>query len=129
MKFLLDTHILLWSLEENPKLAIRFVELLEDEQHEILVSSASLFEMAIKISLGKLNPPLGLSFPQLEQHLERRGVNILSLQSEHFDALRNLPFHHRDPFDRMLISQAICESATLLSDDQVFPQYAVNLIQ
>ena len=128
MKLLLDTHILLWSLEENPKLSAHILDLLEDQQHEIMVSSVSFFELAIKSSLGKLKSPLGLSYVQLEKHLERRAVKILTPRSEHFDVLRNLPLHHRDPFDRLLIAQAIHENATLVSDDQLFSQYPVTLI-
>jgi PIN domain nuclease of toxin-antitoxin system len=128
MKLLLDTHILIWSLEENPRLPTRFVSLLEEEQNELLVSSASFFEMAIKINLGKLEPPLGLSFPQLKVHLEQRNVVICPLEVEHFEVFRRLPLHHRDPFDRMLIAQAISENATLVSDDGVFPVYGVPLV-
>jgi PIN domain nuclease of toxin-antitoxin system len=128
MKLLLDTHILIWSLEQNPRLAARLIDVLENESNQLLISQASFFEMAIKINLGKLESPLGLSFPQLKTHLEQRNVKILTLEPEHLETFRGLPLHHKDPFDRMLIAQAIFEKATLVSDDEFFGLYAVELI-
>jgi PIN domain nuclease of toxin-antitoxin system len=128
MKLLLDTHILIWSLEENPRLAKHLIDMLENEGNQLLVSQASFFEMAIKINLGKLESPLGLSFPQLKNHLEQRNVVVLALEPEHLETLRGLPLHHKDPFDRMLIAQALTENATLVSDDEFFKLYAVELV-
>ena len=128
MKLLLDTHILIWSLEENPRLAMRLIDILENEGNQLFVSQASFFEMAIKINLGKLESPLGLSFPQLKTHLEHHNVKILAVEPEHLETFRRLPLHHKDPFDRMLIAQAISENVTLVSDDEFFRLYDVELI-
>jgi PIN domain nuclease of toxin-antitoxin system len=128
MRLLLDTHSLIWYLEKNPRLSLQTVALIEDSTNEVIVSIASLWEMSIKAGLGKLNVPLGMSFIQLEQHLKSLDFQILEMKTKHLDALMPLPLHHRDPFDRMLIAQAISENATLVSDDGVFPVYGVPLV-
>ncbi len=128
MKYLLDTHILIWSLENNPSLSNTDREAIEDASNTVLVSTASFFEMAIKISIGKLQPPLGLSFADLQTHLEARAVQILRVEASHTDVLKGLPFHHRDPFDRMLVAQAMVERATLLTNDDLLkPYFGTNL--
>ena len=128
MRLLLDTHILIWHLEQNPKRKQVHSELIENTDNEVIVSIASLWEMSIKVGLGKLNVPLGMSFIQLEQHLKSLDFRILEMNTKHLDVLIPLPLHHRDPFDRMLIAQAISENATLVSDDGVFPVYGVPLV-
>jgi PIN domain nuclease of toxin-antitoxin system len=128
MRFLLDTHILIWHLEENPKRKQAHSDLIEDAENEVIVSIASLWEMSIKAGLGKLSIPFGMSLTQLEQHLLGLDFQILEMNTKHLDALMPLPLHHRDPFDRILIAQAVSENATLVSDDGVFPVYGVPLV-
>ena len=128
MRLLLDTHILIWHLEQNPKRKQVHSELIENTDNEVIVSIASLWEMSIKVGLGKLNVPLGMSFIQLEQHLKSLDFQIFEMNTKYLDVLMPLPLHHRDPFDRMLIAQAISENATLVSDDGVFPVYGVPLV-
>jgi PIN domain nuclease of toxin-antitoxin system len=128
MRLLLDTHILIWHLEQNPKRKQVHSELIEDTANDVIISMASLWEMSIKVGLGKLNVPLGMSFTQLEQHLKSLDFQILEMNSKHLDVLMPLPLHHRDPFDRMLIAQVIAENATLVSDDGFFGLYGVPLV-
>lgn len=128
MRLLLDTHNSIWYLEKNPRLSFSTVRLIEDSNIEVLVSVASLWEISIKAKLGKMSVPLGMSFVQLEHHLRALDFQMLEVKTQHLDVLNTLPLHHRDPFDRLLIAQAIFENATLVSDDQFFSQYAVTLI-
>jgi PIN domain nuclease of toxin-antitoxin system len=123
MRFLLDTHVLIWYLENDSKLSQKHADLIEDSVNEVFVSDASLWEMAIKAKLGKLNLPLQLSLVQLEQHLQSLDLKILKLETKHFDATMQLPLHHGDPFDRVLIAQAVVEQATVLTEDNVFKAY------
>ena len=123
MKFVLDTHSLIWYLEKNPKLGLQKVSLIEDSNNQILVSMVSLWEISIKSGLGKLNLPLGLSISQLEQHLLGLDFQILGILSKHLDELQMLPLHYRDPFDRLLIAQTKNEQATLMTDDTAIQQY------
>lgn len=124
MKFLLDTHILIWYLVGNPNLHMGDAEVIEDTANQILVSRASLWEISIKVRIGKLEAPLGMTFQQLEQHLIGLKFGLLGLEASHFDALLQLPLHHRDPFDRLLVAQSLVEQAKLLTDDaQIAPYF------
>jgi PIN domain nuclease of toxin-antitoxin system len=124
MKFLLDTHILIWYLVGNPNLRMGDAEAIEDTTNQILVSQTSLWEISIKVRIGKLEAPLGMTFQQLEQHLIGLKFSLLGLKASHFDALLQLPMHHRDPFDRLLVAQSLVEQAKLLTDDaQIAPYF------
>ena len=118
MRILLDTHVLIWHLEESPKRKPKHSLLIEASENEVLVSITSLWEMSIKAGMGKLDLPLGMSLAQLEQHLKNLDFQILEINTKHLDVLKPLPLHHKDPFDRMLIAQAMFEKATLVSDDE-----------
>lgn len=128
MKLLLDTHILIWLLEGNQKLSPKVRQVIEDETNSLYISIVSLWEIAIKSSLGKL---------QLETPLEKivsdfvlpTGIRVLPIDIAHLLTLQNLPFHHRDPFDRLLIAQAKSESLTLVSEDHIFHHYQVNIFE
>jgi PIN domain nuclease of toxin-antitoxin system len=127
MKLLLDTHILIWLLEGNQTLSPKVKQTIEDETNTLYLSIVSLWEIAIKTSLNKL---------QLETPLEKiicdfvlpSGINILPIDIAHLLTLQTLPFHHRDPFDRLLIAQAKSETLTLVSEDRVFRQYQVDVL-
>jgi PIN domain nuclease of toxin-antitoxin system len=125
MRYLLDTHTLIWLFENNPQLSDRAKLIIADESHELLISIASLWEMTIKSSLGKLNLSLPLS-EIFAQKLIPSDIHILQIQLQHLAVLQELPFHHRDPFDRIIIAQAISENLTLLSTDEVFKNYQVT---
>jgi len=125
MKLLLDTHILIWYLEGHPDLPDAQRLLIEDRRNFVAVSAASLWEMAIKISIGKLE--LMDDLATIENILRQQGIDMLSIQTSHLQRLMTLPFHHRDPFDRLIIAQALAEEMTLISNDESFPLYPVAL--
>ncbi|CAG0975572.1 hypothetical protein ANRL3_01783 [Anaerolineae bacterium] len=125
MNILLDTHILLWYLDDNPKLPEDKRLLIEDKRHSVIVSVASFWEMTIKASLGKLT--LMDDLPAIENILRRQGMIILPIKTPHLVQLLELPQHHRDPFDRLIIAQAIAEDLTVLSDDGKFGAYPITL--
>ncbi len=123
MKILLDTHILLWHLTDNPKPSHANSQLIEDPQHQKFFSMASLWEIAIKSSLGKLQiqQPIDMIVPQ--------EVIILDIRLHQVKQVQELPFHHRDPFDRLLMAQAISEQLIIMTDDEWFGNYPMELIR
>jgi PIN domain nuclease of toxin-antitoxin system len=125
MHYLLDTHTLIWLFENNPQLSDRVKLFVVNESNELFISIASLWEMTIKSSLGKLDLSLPLS-ELFAQKLVPSDIQILPIQLQHLAILQEFSFHHRDPFDRMIIAQAIAENLTLLSTDQVFKNYQVT---
>ena len=126
MKLLLDTHSLIWFLDGNSRLSARARRLMEDENNELFLSVASLWEMAIKSSLGKLEmtQPFDEMFPH---QLQENAIEILDISVEHLKAVRILPFHHRDPFDRLIIAQSQVENLPLISVDSAFDAYDVKI--
>lgn len=127
MKVLLDTHALLWFITDSLELSDPALEILSNKQNEILVSIASLWEITIKNSLGKLE--LICPFSELFPHqLEINAFSQLPITIPHLIALGQLPYHHRDPFDRILIAQAIAEKTPLISVDSAFTPYPVTII-
>lgn len=120
MRLLLDTHILLWWLNDSPELSQRGRGLIAEPSNVIVVSAASIWEIRIKEGLGKLALPR-----KFQQVLEQQPFERLAITTEHAHGLRGLPPHHRDPFDRMLIVQARCEALTLLTADTVVRSYDV----
>ena len=128
MKLLLDTHIFLWWADNPEKLSQAALSALQDEANELLLSVASVWEMQIKIQLGKLK----LSRPLkhlIKNQQETNQLNLLPVELKHVLALDALPFHHKDPFDRLLMAQSIEEELTLVSADSQFSAYSVRLLQ
>ncbi|MDZ8051596.1 MAG: type II toxin-antitoxin system VapC family toxin [Aulosira sp. ZfuVER01] len=127
MKLLLDTHVLIWSAGNPEKLSQRVRNLLIDTNNLWVVSIASVWELQIKSQLGKLN--LSSQLPNFIETQQRvNNLQILSIELSHIYALENLPKHHRDPFDRILIAQATIEKMPLLSIDVIFDSYPVQRI-
>jgi PIN domain nuclease of toxin-antitoxin system len=125
MKLLLDTHCFIWYVMDSPQLNTRVRSLIDDEDNEILLSIASVWEMAIKHSTGKLN--FGLPFMVfVEQQLSVNNIELLNINLDHIAVVATLPFHHRDPFDRLIIAQAIVGQLPILSADSVFDAYAIE---
>jgi len=127
MRALLDTNSFLWFISGSDRLSIDAKNFIADMQNQLVLSVASLWEIAIKISLGKLDllQPYGQLIPQ---QLEENDVAVLPIEIGHMNKVIYLPFHHRDPFDRLIIAQALAEGIPVVSPDTVFSQYAVKLI-
>jgi PIN domain nuclease of toxin-antitoxin system len=125
MSLILDTHSFLWFIIGSPRLSGHARALIEDDMHDKRLSTASLWEMAIKLSLGRLTlaEPFGVLIPQ---QLRLSGIEILNIEIAHLAVLTTLPFHHRDPFDRLIIAQAIAEQCPVVSVDPAFDAYAVE---
>lgn len=126
MRLLLDTHALIWLLSKKSALSEEARERILDPGNIKFLSMASIWEMSIKGGLGKLKLPL--SIREITTEFQGAGGLILPIHLEHALAAGNLPWHHRDPFDRMLIAQAICEALTLISRDSHFADYPVATI-
>lgn len=125
MKLLLDAHTFLWFINADNRLSAVARSLIENPNNESVVSAATLWEIAIKASLGRLR--LTLPFDQLmSDQLERNGFQVLEIQNEHLRILVDLPFHHRDPFDRLLVAQAIAEKIAIVSADVALDAYDVK---
>lgn len=127
MKLLLDTHALLWFLGNDPQLSAPARQHIENPAHEKFVSVASLWEITIKLSLEKLKlpRPFGEVFPQ---QLEVNGFELLPISCAQLNGLVELPFHHRDPFDRLLAAQAIVDDLTIVTRDPEFTKYPVKCL-
>lgn len=121
-RVLVDTHALLWWLYDDPALPTDIALLIDDRGTDAVVSIASVWEVAIKRGLGKLEAP-----NDLPGVLEGEDFTLLPITSAHVWAVRELPHHHRDPFDRMLVAQAILEGIPLVSGDPRFAAYDVEV--
>lgn len=127
MRFLLDTHIFLWFIAGSERLRDPARALLVDAENEALLSVASLWEIAIKVNLGKLT--LERPFEKLiPEQLSVTEIDRLPIRMEHLVTLLKLPLHHRDPFDRLIIAQALTEGLPVLSSDPEFRKYPVQVI-
>jgi len=126
-RLLLDTHTFLWWIDDAPELSEAARQAISNADNECFLSVASCWEMAIKSSLGKLSLSKPLDRFVLDQITEN-GFLLLNIELSHAAKVESLPFHHRDPFDRLLISQAISDELTLVSADRRFLHYGVKLI-
>jgi PIN domain nuclease of toxin-antitoxin system len=124
VNLLLDTHVLLWWLDDHPALSRQAREAIEDGENLVFVSAATVWEIRIKQAIGKLAIPANF-----KAVLDAEPFVYLDITVDHAHAVIDLPMHHRDPFDRMLIAQAISERLTLLTHDERFRSYGVSLIQ
>lgn len=127
MRVLLDTQALLWFLLDDPRLSQKALDTIATPSIEILVSPASHWEVAIKISIGKYKLEEDFE-PFFVRHLQINHLTILPIEPRHSALLTGLPFHHRDPFDRLIIAQALAEAIPLVSSDRQFDAYAVTRI-
>ena len=122
-ELLLDTHTFIWFSENAPNLSVALKEQMESADR-VYLSIASLWEIAIKISIGKLT--LQSDYADIEAQLPAAGILLLPISFADTVRVSNLPFHHRDPFDRILIAQSINHSLVLVSRDEMFDAYAVQ---
>lgn len=125
MRLLLDTHTLLWWLSENPSLPQSARKLIAAKNNDILVSAASAWEIATKVRLGKLRIAFDLAH-DFGSYLEQERFDSLAISAEHGIRAGLLPGPHKDPFDRMLIAQALAENLPIVSNDVVFDGYGVK---
>lgn len=125
MKVLLDTHMLLWALDPDPKLPAKARMIMEDPRNTLLISVVSLWEITIKSSLGKIE--LGINFKDLLEQTEKLVAAIIPITSEHLTTLHTLPLHHRDPFDRLIIAQSIRDELFLLTSDKTLSAYGLPI--
>ena len=123
MRLLLDTHTFLWFIYDDPRLSPRAKALLESDA-DLLLSVGSLWEISIKVSVGKLTlaQPFDIFVPQ---QLADNDIEMLPISLAHLGIVSKLPFHHRDPFDRLLIAQAMIEQVPIVSADTAFDAYSV----
>ncbi len=124
MSYLIDTHVLLWWMDNSNKLSQKEKDVISKSDNLILISSAVIWEIRIKESLGKLKIP-----SDFFSTVQKGGFQFLSIDAVHTNYLEKLPLHHRDPFDRILISQAILENLTIITHDAIFKKYEVSLLK
>jgi PIN domain nuclease of toxin-antitoxin system len=125
MKVLIDTHVLIWWTGDTNQLSPLVRDMLADPQTELILSIVSIWEMQIKISLGKLS--LQMDLPTLvEDEVSRNSFSLLPIELKHIYGLNDLPLHHKDPFDRLLIAQSMLEKMPIISIDEKFDAYGVQ---
>jgi PIN domain nuclease of toxin-antitoxin system len=125
VRVLIDTHIFIWYVQNSDRLPSSITAIINDGRNDILLSIASVWEMAIKQSTGKLN--LGTPYASfIAEQMRLNSMELLPVRLEHLELITTLPLHHRDPFDRLLIAQSIVEDILLISADSVFSLYPVQ---
>ena len=124
MRILVDSHILFWSIIEPQKISASLARTLVDGDNQIWASAVGIAELRIKQRIGKLELP-----DDFDRLIEATGFETLSFQASHAHWLAELPLHHRDPFDRMMIAQAICEGLTIATADAVFSLYPIAILK
>ena len=127
MKLLLDSNVLLWSIFDRKRLSSKVRKLIDDDAHEIFVSVASVWELSIKVAKGKLGMPGG-SIRYVMEQIERTGATVLPLADRYILRVERLPHHHGDPFDRMIVAQALEEGCAILSSDAALAAYDAKVI-
>lgn len=125
MRVLLDTHAMYWYIDGDPQLSTTARTSIQDASNEVLVSPASFWEIAIKVSLGKWQ--LNRSFEEfVDIGLNQYGFQLLPILPSHTAKIITLPFHHKDPFDRLLIAQAMVEGVFIISNDPALDAYGIT---
>lgn len=127
MNLLLDTHIALWAITDSPKLPQKARELIQSPKATIWVSAASLWEIAIKYSLGRGDMPV--SSQDALRFFQESGYRFLPIEVEHAVAVEELPAHHADPFDRILVAQALVEPMRLITHDPLVARYSDSIVE
>jgi PIN domain nuclease of toxin-antitoxin system len=127
LRLLLDSNVLLWAVSDRKRLTSRVRRLLDSEEHELCVSRASIWELSIKVAKGRLEMP-GSSIQSLLDEIGKMGVRILPIGDAHIVRTETLPHHHGDPFDRMIVAQALEEDCAILSSDVALAAYDAQVI-
>jgi len=127
MKLIVDTHTFIWFFRGDPKLSTTARQLIENMDNEVMLSIASVWEIAIKQSIGKLS--FGLPFKAvIVEKLKQNQVEIIHVTLDHIETVATLPLHHRDPFDRLIIAQGIVENLPIISADAIFDAYPIQRV-
>ncbi|CDQ09347.1 PIN domain protein [Acidithiobacillus ferrivorans] len=126
MNLLLDTHIALWAITDSPKLSQKARDLIQSPKSSVWISTASLWEIAIKHALGRGDMPV--SSPEALRYFQESGYQLLPIEAEHAIAVEELPAHHQDPFDRLLVAQALVEPMRLLTHDPLVARYGATIL-
>ena len=126
MDLLLDTHALIWFINGDNQLPDKSVNLIKNLENKCFVSIATVWELAIKLSLGKLD--LNGGFDEISKIMRLYDFEVLPITFEHIQKLLTLDFHHRDPFDRIIISQGLVEKLTVITKDENFPKYNLKIV-
>ena len=127
MRLLLDTQAFLWSALGDPRLTIAAKSVIAETDNELYISPATYWEIGIKVSLKKYSVAMGLQ-AFLEQQTRAIGLTVLPITAAHAAKVASLPFHHRDPFDRLLAAQCMVEGIAIVSSDEVFDAYSLARI-
>lgn len=125
MKVLIDTHALIWWSEDDPRLGGEARAVFEERENTVFVSAVSIYEMRLKENRGKLRSARRM-LSDLDGYFRDQGMSVLALEARHADLAGRLPLHHRDPFDRMLIAQALAENLPLVSNERLFDDFGVR---
>jgi PIN domain nuclease of toxin-antitoxin system len=125
MRYLLDTHTAFWEFTDSPELSDKVKSIIDDQNNEIFVSIVSAWEIAVKRSLNREKTTL-CNVSEFFDEVAASGFELLTIEPRHVRLVEILPYHHRDPFDRLLIATAIVEGMTFLSADENVPKYEVN---
>ena len=123
--YLIDTHALIWSLFDTDKLSDKAEQIITEDD-SVFVSIASLWEIAIKQAIGKLD--IDCSIMEIANQCIELDIDIIGIHPQHLDAIKNLPPYHNDPFDRLIIAQAMEEGYTLITKDSIIPRYDIKTI-
>lgn len=127
MRYLLDTHTFLWFINDDMALSGHAKGLIEHPDHDIYLSVVSIWEMAIKISLGKLALPTPFE-DFITSQIANNNITLLDIKIVHATGILGLPFHHRDPFDRLILAQAQYEKLTIIGNDSIFSNYGIPIV-
>lgn len=125
MSYIIDTHTFLWFINDHVSLSSTAREIIQHPDNPIYLSIASVWEMAIKVSLNKLEMPSPFN-DFIEQQLVENSIALLHIKTDHIGIVAAMPFHHRDPFDRLIIAQALHESYAIIGKDDIFDQYDIT---
>ncbi|MGV3548069.1 MAG: type II toxin-antitoxin system VapC family toxin [Pedobacter sp.] len=126
MPYLLDTHTFIWFINGDQSLSDTVVEIIKDTKNQCFISIASIWEIAIKVKLNKLE--ISCDFDRILNFIEENQIEVLPISFNHLLRLNHLEFHHRDPFDRLLLAQSFTEKLTILSKDRNFSLYNANVV-
>ena len=127
MRVLLDSHTLIWAGDDPARISVPAMDVMRNPANELFISVVTIWEIAIKVTVGKL--PLSLPYRQwLDKAFVDQRLSLLAITLDHTERQVSLPFHHRDPFDRLIAAQAIVEEMPLVSADTIFDAYGVNRI-